>query len=72
MNLKNSLGRRPIEVATLAVFMTGVAAFLLVHSVTLATSRGGEMLAQVRFAWVVFVLAAVVGAVLVAGEMSSQ
>lgn len=72
MTVRESLRRRPVETLTLAVFTAGVAAFVLLHTVTLLTSRGGEVLAQVRLAWLVFAVAAVVAAAYLATESTSR
>lgn len=69
MATKEPLRRRPVELLTLGVFTAGVVAFVLLHSVTLATSRGGPFLAEIRLAWFVFAVTAVAAAAfLVAGS----
>jgi hypothetical protein len=68
MRFKNVMESQSVEIATLAVFVTGVVAFVLLHSVTLATSHGGQMLTQVGIGWAAFILAVLAAALLLVQE----
>ncbi|KTG11004.1 hypothetical protein AUR64_07505 [Haloprofundus marisrubri] len=69
---KERLRRRPVELLTLGVFTAGVVAFVLLHSATLVTSRGGPFLADVRLAWFVFVVGAVAAAAFLVAESTGR
>ncbi|QCJ47409.1 MULTISPECIES: hypothetical protein [Haloprofundus] len=72
MTVRESLSRRPTEAVALAVFAAGVAAFVILHTVVLVTSRGGDLLAQVRLVWFAFVVAAAVAAAYLVAESTGR